>query len=118
VIQIERAEAVTRAAEILAVPGVDAVMPGPVDLAASLGAIADYADLGPGLEASAELVREVEAAAVAAGVLRVRFTMSVEAGAAALRDGCEIAFVGCDVAALAGGIAALVDGTRSVRRGP
>ncbi|MBN6040484.1 HpcH/HpaI aldolase/citrate lyase family protein [Amycolatopsis sp. 195334CR] len=38
---LETAAACENAAEILAVPGVDAVMPGPADLAVSMGALAD-----------------------------------------------------------------------------
>ncbi|MGA6161160.1 HpcH/HpaI aldolase family protein [Amycolatopsis magusensis] len=63
---LETARACENAAEILAVPGVDAVMPGPADLAVSMSALDD-----PGRVASAIAAAGAEAEQAGKPVLRI-----------------------------------------------
>lgn len=106
-VQIESAEAVRNAAEILAVDGVDAIFIGPADLAASMGLLGQQNH--PAVVAS---VLEVIAAARTAGkpvgvnaFVRADADRYIEAGA-------SFVAVGADVAILARQTEALVDSFR------
>lgn len=68
IIQIEHASALEHLDEILAVPGVDAVCAGPVDLARSLGSTGSYLDATAAAGLVAEALTQIEAAAGRAGI--------------------------------------------------
>ena len=89
VIQIEEADALDRLDEILAVPGIDAVMPGPVDLARSMGHVIRYGFPVPEAVASviAEAERHIDDRCAARGIpvipptgTREEFSRAVERG--------------------------------------
>ena len=103
-VQVESAEAVANASEILAVDGVDAVFVGPSDLAATMGVIGqqDHPDVVAAVES-------VIAAGRAAGK-----PVGVNAFAPAMTErylaaGAAFVFVGADVAMLARASEALAD---------
>jgi len=95
-VQIETAEGVANAREIAAVPGIDGVLVGPADLAASMGMIGEH-DHPEVLTAVRQVFAEVRAAGKSVGV------NSFEPGAA--RDfaaaGAAFVLVGADVLLIA-----------------
>ncbi|UGS33682.1 HpcH/HpaI aldolase family protein [Capillimicrobium parvum] len=109
IVQVERATAVDAAAEILAVEGVDAVMPGPADIAASMGMVADYGQIGAAVAASRDLVRTVERAAEEAGIAWFRYCHDPAAIAEAVDDGCRLVHCGNDADLLLGGARRLLE---------
>lgn len=96
IVQIERAEAAPLAAEILAMPGVDAVMPGPVDTAASMGLMRDYGSIAEAVGATKDIIRGIERAADDAGVGWFRYVPSIAAAGEAAGDGCPLILLGND----------------------
>ncbi len=105
IVQLETAAGVERADEILAVDGVDAVMPGPIDLAASLGRLAPGRLLG--IDAvTADALRRIDEAADRHGVRRARYVASAAGVDAAFADGCWLVLAGSDVTALVAGVTA------------
>lgn len=109
IVQIETGEAAGRVAEIAAVPGVDAVFVGPGDLAASLGHLGNtgHADVQ-------ECIREIGAAATAAGA-----AAGVVAGNPAdaeryLNWGYCFTTVGSDVALFRGAVSAAAEAARKI----
>jgi 4-hydroxy-2-oxoheptanedioate aldolase len=101
-VMIETAEALDRVDEIAAVPGVDGLFVGPVDLGLSLGLPLDWTGTSP--EVSAAMDRIV-AAAEAAGV----FVGTVSSSAAHAKDlvgrGVKFVSLGADVGYIRAGIA-------------
>lgn len=90
-IQIETREALDALDEILAVPGVDALLIGPNDFAAALG---HTGDLGhPEVEAA---IAEVRSRAAAAGVAVGIWTPSVEVARRRREEGFRFVTVGAD----------------------
>lgn len=63
IIQIEHRSALDRLDEIFEVPGIDAIFPGPVDLARSMGLPATYAAIGDPAPPVREALDSIEAAA-------------------------------------------------------
>jgi 4-hydroxy-2-oxoheptanedioate aldolase len=96
VAQIESATGVRCAAEIAAVEGIDALLVGPSDLAASLGHLGQPAH--PEVEAHAALA---VAAALAAGKAAGIFVRDPAAAACYLRLGCSFFVVGVDTGVMA-----------------
>lgn len=88
VVQIESAAAADAAAELLAVPGVDVVFPGPVDLAWSLGLRGSYATFQEISVAVAPVLAGLEETARRAGVGVMRHAETPEAAQAAAAAGC------------------------------
>lgn len=104
IVQIERVEAIDIAAEIVSVEGIDAVMPGPADIAASMGVLADYGSIATAIAASSEMVRTAEQAAEQAGVAWFRYCDDPAAVGAAAADGCRFIHFGNDAALFLGGV--------------
>jgi 2-keto-3-deoxy-L-rhamnonate aldolase RhmA len=103
VVQLETAAGVERADEILAVEGVDAVLPGPIDLAASLGRLAPGRPLG--IDAvTADALRRIDEAAARHEVRRARYVAAAAGVDAAFADGCWLVLAGSDVTALVAGV--------------
>jgi 2-dehydro-3-deoxyglucarate aldolase/4-hydroxy-2-oxoheptanedioate aldolase len=102
VIQVERAPAVEVADQILGVPGIDAVMPGPADIAASMGVMTDYASIADAVAVSADLVRRVERSAESCGVGWFRYCATPDAIGEAVHDGCRLVLIGNDADLLLG----------------
>jgi 2-keto-3-deoxy-L-rhamnonate aldolase RhmA len=100
IIQIERADAIERLPEIFSIDGIDAVFPGPVDLAASLGDIGSYGDMTRFQELVGPLVASIEEAAVLHGLDRMRYCPDEQAVDDALRSGCRIVTVAIDAQAM------------------
>jgi 4-hydroxy-2-oxoheptanedioate aldolase len=97
IVQIERADAVEQVDEIFAVEGVDAVLPGVVDLAASTGELFDYSSISGAQAATASLVETVEAAAIRAGVGWFRFCVDRDSARSAADAGCPYLILESDV---------------------
>jgi 4-hydroxy-2-oxoheptanedioate aldolase len=113
IVQIEELETVKRASEILAVEGVDAVFPGPVDLAASSGELGTYAEFGRLAALVEPSVREVEIVASRLGVEQMRHCADVPAVQQAVANGARILTVAIDVGVLFGATRSLVDSARA-----
>ncbi len=90
VVQIETGAAAEAAAEILCVPGVDVVFPGPVDLAWSLGLRGSYATFQEISLALAPVLAGLEETARGAGVGLMRHAETPEAAQAAAAAGCSM----------------------------
>ncbi len=101
VLQIETAKGLAAAAEIAAVEGVDMLFFGPSDFAADRGL--DMAGDGDGVMAG---LREMAAAARAAGKLAGAFPWRGADPARLLGEGVDLVAAGSDVRALAQGLAA------------
>jgi 4-hydroxy-2-oxoheptanedioate aldolase len=101
-VMVETAEALDRVDEIAAVPGVDGIFVGPVDLALSLGLPLDWTGTHPDVLAAMDTI---VAAADKAGV----FVGTVSSGAAHAKDlvgrGVKFVSLGADVGYLRAGIA-------------
>jgi 4-hydroxy-2-oxoheptanedioate aldolase len=95
-VQIERVAAVEIAADILAVEGLDAVMPGPADIATSMGTVADYGSMAQAVAESSELVRRAELAGEEAGLAWFRYCDDPTAIARAVDEGCRLIHCGND----------------------
>jgi len=100
-VQIERAEAIERLDEILTTPGLDGIMIGPADLAASMGYLQDMEN--PAVEAAIQRVLD---ACLRHGVPFGMFTATVERARKWIGRGGKIATLGGDVWFVDAGIAA------------
>jgi 2-keto-3-deoxy-L-rhamnonate aldolase RhmA len=98
--QIERADAVERLDEILTTPGLDAIMVGPADLAASMGYLQDLEN--PAVEAMIDRILE---RCKANGVPFGMFTGTAEKARKWTLKGGQIATVGGDLVFIDAGIA-------------
>ncbi len=101
VVQAESAEAVANAADLVRVPGVDAVLIGPHDLSASLG-VPEQFDEPEFLMAVAALL----AAGTDAGMPMGYFGKTADRVQRAVRGGATLLLVGTDAAVVAAGAAA------------
>jgi len=100
-VMVETAEALSRVDEIAAVPGVDGIFVGPVDLGLSLGLPLDWTGTSPEvLEAMDRIVAAAEAAGIFVG------TVSSSAGHAKdlVRRGVKFVSLGADVGYIRAGI--------------
>ena len=110
IIQIERAEAVKSLEEILSVDGIDAILPGPLDLAISMGLDASKASYASYQEVVAEVqtvMIEIERGAAAHAIAKMRHCETGEAAMGAIREGCDLITLSSDAALLlrsAGGL--------------
>jgi 4-hydroxy-2-oxoheptanedioate aldolase len=104
---VEGKEGIAAIDEILAVPGLDAVFLGPVDLAASLG-LAGRLD-HPQVVAA---VRSVVERAAAAGMAAACFSPSVDGARRWLDAGARLVTVGVDTQIVLPAFRSLVDGVR------
>ena len=102
--QIETAAAVDAAAEIAAVPGIDALFVGPADLSASLGCFREFDD--PEFEAA---IGDTLAAGEAAGVPVGTLATSAERIDAWLDAGFDFLITGTDAGFLAAGASRAID---------
>ncbi|VTU17436.1 HpcH/HpaI aldolase family protein [Variovorax sp. PBL-E5] len=102
VAQIESAAGVHCAGEIARVDGIDALLIGPSDLAASLGHLGQPSH--PEVEAQ---IAEAVAAALSGGKAAGIFVRDPDAAARYLRLGCSFFIVGVDMAVMAGAFDAL-----------
>jgi 2-keto-3-deoxy-L-rhamnonate aldolase RhmA len=91
-LQIEHIDAVHCADQILAVPGIDAVLIGPMDLSGSLGRLGqlDHPDVQSAIR---HVIAQARAAGVPVGVAK---DGSIEAGKDLLAQGCQILTIGED----------------------
>ena len=99
-LQIEHVDAVAAIDEILAVPGVDAVVPGPVDMTRSLGRGATYATLRDPPPETVQGLQLVRDACRRAGILYIPPCESKADAEIAARDGNRIVLSGSDIALL------------------
>lgn len=99
-LQIEHIDAVAAIDEILAVPGVDAVVPGPVDMTRSLGRGASYASLREPPPETVEGLRRVREACQRAGVLYIPPCESKVDAETAARNGHCVVLSGSDISLL------------------
>lgn len=99
-LQIEHIDAVAAIDEILAVPGVDAVVPGPVDMTRSLGRGASYATLREPPPETVEGLQRVRDACRRAGILYIPPCESKADAEMAAQDGNRIVLSGSDIALL------------------
>lgn len=111
-IQVETAEAVERVDELLAVPGVDALLIGPNDLAAALGHLGDIEH--PDVEAA---IDHVLARAKVAGIPAGAWTASVERTKHRRTQGFRFTTVGADYGFMVAEADAAVRSVRSTEPG-
>jgi 2-dehydro-3-deoxyglucarate aldolase/4-hydroxy-2-oxoheptanedioate aldolase len=105
VLQIETQLAVERRDELLSVPGVDAVMVGPVDLSISLGVAGDF--LNPKMVEAMEKVRD---SCIAHGVAPGTQTRSVEVAKFWKERGMRFLGCGAETGMLMQGAKAIIAG--------
>jgi 2-keto-3-deoxy-L-rhamnonate aldolase RhmA len=107
-IQIETAAGLAAADEILAVPGIDAVVIGPFDLATSLG-------VAPGSAEHSAAIAEIFAAARRHGVATGAFAFGPDEVAAYLEQGATLLFAGMDILSVVSGAQAAWDALELAR---
>ena len=116
-VMIETVEALEHVDAIAAVPGVDGLFVGPVDLALSLGLPLDFTGSAP---AVTDAVDRVVKAATAAGKFAGSVSSGAEQAAELVRRGVMFVTLGADVGYLRAGIArdkAAVESLRSLKAG-
>lgn len=101
-IQVETKDGVDAVEAILAVPGVDAVVIGPFDLAISLG-------VDPGSPRHTEAIRAVFAAAAARGIATGAFVFDVGEVAGYLDAGADLILYGADLISVVDGASTACD---------
>lgn len=101
-IQIESADGLAHADEILATPGLDAVVIGPFDLATSLG-------VALGSPEHRAAIAEIFAAADRHGVAKGAFVFSADDVAGYLADGATLLMIGMDIMSVVSGAQATWD---------
>ena len=110
IIMVESSEGLENLGEILAVPGIDAILVGPSDLGIALG-VGPQPDPLAGPHADA--LKTIAAHCVAAGIVPMAYAVSV-AGVAMFRDlGYEVFGVSSDAGLLRGSALALVENLRA-----
>jgi 2-dehydro-3-deoxyglucarate aldolase len=110
VIQVEHANALRDVAQIVGVPGIDAVLIGPYDLSASLGRMGEVAH--PEVQDAIALIRE---ACVAAGVRLGAFGVNASAVQPFIAQGFTLIAVGTDMLFLIQGAAEALSETRKAQ---
>jgi len=108
IVQIEDMRAVELLDEI-SVEGIDGIMSGPVDLAASMGLGASYATFQSVANDVGRVVAEIERGAASHGIARVRHCETAAAARDALDDGCELVTLSSDASLLLGAAARLLE---------
>lgn len=111
IIQIEHAEALKVLHEILSVQGIDAVLPGPVDLATSMGLAASYGSFQKIADEVRSVVAEIERTAAKYGIARMRHCETSQAAKIALEEGCDLVTLSSDAALLLQSAKQLVEGS-------
>jgi 2-keto-3-deoxy-L-rhamnonate aldolase RhmA len=106
IIQIEHRDALVVLDEILSVPGIDALLPGPVDLARSFGHDAAYGRVEEAMAQIQGPLQDIDLGARRNGLLNAKFYASGRAARAALPDECKFAIVSSDSSALTDGLRA------------
>jgi 2-keto-3-deoxy-L-rhamnonate aldolase RhmA len=97
VLQIEDVEGVQNVAEILAVPGVDALLIGPYDLSGSMGRLGDVA--GPEVRAAVDKVR---ASCQSVGMPLGIYAPTAQAARTEISSGIRFVAVGTDLGLMSG----------------
>ena len=120
VIQIEHIEAVDRIDEILAVPGIDAVMPGHVDLALSMGHVLDYGSNVSNTvpQAVTDAIKCIESACAVRGLPMIPVAGTPQEFAFAHQQGHRIACCNTDFHLFMGAAAAQLQSCKSLTREP
>jgi 2-keto-3-deoxy-L-rhamnonate aldolase RhmA len=104
IIQIEHRDALGALDDILSVTGIDALLPGPVDLARSFGHDAAYGRVEEAMAQIRGPLQDIDLAAQRNGLLNAKFYASGLAARGALSDKCKFAIISSDSSALTDGL--------------